>query len=146
MENSEEPDVQTNTNSNESPSILTESDERNYELLVKWDGPDDPDCPFNWSLAEQWAITLLCSMGGMVTLMSASMLAPALSNVGGGPNSSESEANMVVSIFVLAFAFGPMALAPLAEVFGRRLIQFSSYPIVATIIKGKKTSITNKNA
>jgi MFS family permease len=58
----------------------------------------------------------------MVTLMSASMLAPALGDIGDDLNISKSEANMAVSIFVLAFAFGPMALAPLAEVFGRRWV------------------------
>ncbi|OQD95420.1 hypothetical protein PENSOL_c020G02928 [Penicillium solitum] len=49
---------------------------------------------------------------------------PPLLNGGNAPTLSitESEANMVVSIFVLAFAFGPMALAPLAKVFGRRWV------------------------
>ncbi|PYI04401.1 MFS general substrate transporter [Aspergillus sclerotiicarbonarius CBS 121057] len=90
------------------------------ELLVTWDGPDNPECPFNWSLPARWGLTILTSMGGLVTLMSGSMLAPALPSIGKDLNISDSEANMAVSIFVLAFAFGPMVLAPLAEVFGRR--------------------------
>ncbi|KGO37453.1 Major facilitator superfamily domain, general substrate transporter [Penicillium expansum] len=102
--------------------IHTDPDPANDELLVNWNGIDDPDCPFNWTLSKRWGITLPCSMGGMVTLMSASMLAPALGNIGDDLSISESEANMVVSIFVLAFAFGPMVLAPLAEVFGRRWV------------------------
>lgn len=117
-----EPTVRADTTLSDKPPIQTDSDESNDELLVTWDGDDDPNCPFNWSLARRWAITLLCSMGGMVTLMSASMLAPALGDIGHDLNITESEANMVVSIFVLAFAFGPMALAPLAEVFGRRWV------------------------
>ncbi|KAI3287978.1 hypothetical protein DTO002I6_7591 [Penicillium roqueforti] len=92
------------------------------ELLVEWKGPGDPACPFNWTLSKRWAITLLCSIGGMVTLISVFMLAPALGNIGDDLGISESEANMVVSIFVLAFAFGPMVLAPLAEVFGHRWV------------------------
>ena len=102
--------------------IHTDPDPASDELLVEWKASDDPECPFNWSLSKRWAITLLCSMGGMVTLISTSMLAPALGNIGDDLNISESEANMVVSIFVLAFAFGPMVLAPLAEVFGRRWV------------------------
>ncbi|CAI7671285.1 unnamed protein product [Penicillium palitans] len=50
------------------------------------------------------------------------MLAPALGSISTDLSITESEANMVVSIFVLAFALGPMALAPLAEVFGRRWV------------------------
>ncbi|KAJ5791827.1 uncharacterized protein N7518_008838 [Penicillium psychrosexuale] len=97
------------------------------ELLVEWKGPGDPACPFNWTLSKRWAITLPCSIGGMVTLISVFMLAPALGNIGDDLGISESEANMVVSIFVLAFAFGPMVLAPLAEVFGHRWGPFTGW-------------------
>lgn len=102
--------------------IHIDPDPASDELLVEWKGPGDPACQFNWSLSKRWAITLLCSMGGMVILISASMLAPALNNIGDGLGISESEANMVVSIFVLVFAFGPMVLALLAEVFGHRWV------------------------
>ncbi|BCS29603.1 MFS transporter [Aspergillus puulaauensis] len=124
MEKLKDPEI--GETSNEPSENLNQPQDTNAnpedELLVDWDGPDDPNCPFNWSLPKRWAITLLCSMGGMVTLMSASMLAPALGDIAADLNISHSEANMVVSIFVLAFAFGPMALAPLAEVFGRRWV------------------------
>lgn len=64
----------------DTPPNLTDDD-----LLVTWDSQTDPSCPFNWSLTRWWAITLLCSMGGMVTLMSASMLAPALGSISTDP-------------------------------------------------------------
>ena len=89
-------------------------------LLVTWEGEDDPNKPKNWSLARKWTITLLTSCGGLVCLMSSTMLAPALENVAHDLNISRATANMTLSIFVLAFAFGPMVLAPMAEVFGRR--------------------------
>jgi len=86
---------------------------------VTWD-EDDPTNPQNWSLTRRWIITILTSMGGLVCLMSSTMLAPALGNIAHDLNISQSEASMTLSIFVLAFAFGPMVLAPMAEVFGRR--------------------------
>ncbi|KAF7585590.1 hypothetical protein BBP40_010497 [Aspergillus hancockii] len=43
-------------------------------------------------------------------------------DIGADLKISESEVNMVVSVFVLAFAFGPMALAPLAKVFSHRWV------------------------
>lgn len=52
--------------------------------------------------------------------MSGAMLAPALQAISQDLNTSEDEAQLFLSIFVLAFAFGPMVLSPLAEVFGRR--------------------------
>ena len=89
-------------------------------LLVTWDGEDDPTNPKNWTLARKWAITILTSFGGLVCLMSSTMLAPALGKIAHDLHISQDKANMTLSIFVLAFAFGPMVLAPMAEVFGRR--------------------------
>ncbi|KAL2371819.1 hypothetical protein RJ035_002834 [Blastomyces gilchristii] len=90
------------------------------ELLVDWDGPDDPKNPLNWSRFRKWAVALLTSLGGLVTLMSGAMLAPALDAIAKDLNTSPGTTNMCLSIFVLAFAFGPMVLAPMTEIFGRR--------------------------
>ncbi|KAI8964592.1 MFS general substrate transporter [Daldinia sp. FL1419] len=89
-------------------------------LLVTWNGDDDPEHPYNWSLTRKWVITILLSNGGLVTLMSGAMLAPALKSIAADLKTDEEEAQIFLSIFVLAFAFGPMVLSPLAEVFGRR--------------------------
>ncbi|XDG08612.1 hypothetical protein ABKA04_008227 [Annulohypoxylon sp. FPYF3050] len=88
--------------------------------LVAWNGEDDPEHPYNWSLLRKWSITILLSNGGLVTLMSGAMLAPALQSISADLHTEEEETQIFLSIFVLAFAFGPMVLSPLAEVFGRR--------------------------
>ena len=54
--------------------------------------------------------------------MSSTMLAPALGTIARDLHVTQERANMALSIFVLAFAFGPMVLAPMAEVFGRRKV------------------------
>ncbi|EGX94298.1 MFS multidrug transporter [Cordyceps militaris CM01] len=89
-------------------------------LLVAWNGDDDPDHPYNWNQPLKWAITILLSFGGLVTLMSGAMLAPALQDIAHDFNTNEKNAQIFLSIYVLAFAFGPMVLAPCTEVFGRR--------------------------
>ncbi|KAI1378896.1 MFS general substrate transporter [Hypoxylon crocopeplum] len=106
----------------------TDSQKQDNEdsLLVTWDGDDDPEHPYNWSLTRRWAITILLSGGGLVTLMSGAMLAPALSSISRDLNTGEEETQIFLSIFVLAFAFGPMVLSPLAEVFGRRPVWLAS--------------------
>ncbi|KAI1078848.1 MFS general substrate transporter [Whalleya microplaca] len=103
-----------------SEPLTDSSREETESLLVTWDGDNDPAHPFNWSLTRKWVITILLSNGGLITLMSGAMLAPALPAIAKDLQSSEEEAQIFLSIFVLAFAFGPMVLAPLAEVFGRR--------------------------
>ncbi|KAI0384215.1 MFS general substrate transporter [Hypomontagnella monticulosa] len=95
-------------------------------FLVTWNGDDDPEHPYNWPLARKWAITILLSNGGLVTLMSGAMLAPALETISADLKTGEEETQIFLSIFVLAFAFGPMVLSPLAEVFGRRPVWIAS--------------------
>ncbi|MCJ1290234.1 hypothetical protein MMC34_001770 [Xylographa carneopallida] len=92
------------------------------QLLVTFDGPDDPVDPFNWPLPRKWGIALLSSFGGLVTLMSGTMMAPALPQIGSDLNIGDATTQMTLSIFVLSFAFGPMVLAPLAEIYGRRRV------------------------
>ena len=52
--------------------------------------------------------------------MSGSMMAPALFAIGEDLGTGDVETQLTLSIFVLAFAFGPLILASLTEVFGRR--------------------------
>ena len=78
--------------------------------------------PFNWSIQRRWAIVFLSSLEGLVTLMSSTMLAPALSDIGRDLSMGVAETQLTLSIFVLSFAFGPMVLAPLAEIYGRRRV------------------------
>ncbi|KAF4503314.1 MFS multidrug transporter [Fusarium agapanthi] len=66
------------------------------------------------------AITLLLSSGGLVTLMSGTMLALALETISHDIDTDAEKTQIFLSIFVLAFSFGSMVLSPLAEVFGRR--------------------------
>ncbi|MCJ1321674.1 hypothetical protein MMC15_007019 [Xylographa vitiligo] len=107
-------------------SIATGADctttESNSQLLVTFDGPDDPADPFNWPLPRKWGIALLSSLGGLVTLMSGTMMAPALAEIGSDLDIGNATTQMTLSIFVLSFAFGPMVLAPLAEIYGRRRV------------------------
>ncbi|KAI1384940.1 MFS general substrate transporter [Hypoxylon trugodes] len=94
--------------------------------LVTWDSPEDPANPFNWPQWMKWAVTLLTSLGGMVTLMSSTMMAPALPAISQDLHTDDARTQLTLSIFVLSFAFGPMALAPMTEVFGRKPVWLSS--------------------
>lgn len=58
-------------------------------------------------------------------MMSGSMIAPALPELSRDLDMSEANAQLSLSIFILAFAFGPMFLAPFAELYGRRPIWLS---------------------
>jgi len=96
--------------------------------LVAWDGPDDPANPKNWSMKRKWAATVIVSSFTFISPVSSSMVAPAL----GAMSADLGVTNQVVqelmlSIFILAYAVGPLILGPLSEIFGRvPVLQFAN--------------------
>ncbi|MCJ1391464.1 hypothetical protein MMC18_004328 [Xylographa bjoerkii] len=99
---------------------VTREIEQTDQFLVTFSSPDDLLNPLNWPNHRKWTVTLLCSMSGLVTLMSGTMMAPALAAIGHDLRLDDAAANLTLSIFVLAFAFGPILLAPISEIYGRR--------------------------
>ncbi|KAI4119372.1 MAG: hypothetical protein LQ338_007285 [Usnochroma carphineum] len=88
--------------------------------LVTWDGPDDPENPKNWSTKRRWAATIVVSSFTFISPVSSSMVAPAIQAIAKDFNiTNEVESQMVLSVFVLAYAVGPLFLGPLSEVYGR---------------------------
>ncbi|KAJ1547470.1 hypothetical protein HK405_005758, partial [Cladochytrium tenue] len=90
---------------------------------VNWDGPDDPENPRNWRPSAKWSLTVLVSFYTLVPAIASSMVAPAMSYVATDINDNASvDLHMIMTIFVLAFAIGPFALAPLSEFYGRAVV------------------------
>ncbi|KZM20465.1 uncharacterized protein EKO05_0004578 [Ascochyta rabiei] len=91
--------------------------------LVSWESADDPANPKNWSMKRKWAATLIVSCFTLVSPISSSMIAPALSSISQEFNiTNEVEAQLTLSIFVLAYAIGPLFLGPLSEIYGRVIV------------------------
>ncbi|KAH6674831.1 polyamine transporter 3 [Halenospora varia] len=91
---------------------------------LTWDGPDDPDNPKNWPLRKKWGA--LCGISAFVLMspLSSTIVAPALDQIARDLDAHGAEKTMVVSIFVLAFAVGPLIASPLSEIYGRtRVVQ-----------------------
>ncbi|KAI0329280.1 MFS polyamine transporter [Cubamyces sp. BRFM 1775] len=97
-------------------------------LIINWEGPDDPQNPKNWSFKKKWAATLIVSAFTFISPVSSSMMAPASEQIAqefGITNSSVIA--LLTSVFVAAYAFGPLILGPLSELFGRsRVLQLAN--------------------
>ncbi len=71
------------------------------------------------------------------------MIAPALTQISRDLHTDNATTQMALSIFVLSFAVGPMVLAPLTEVFGRRPVWLLSgcfYILWSTVCGFSKTN------
>ncbi|KIJ49828.1 hypothetical protein M422DRAFT_27552 [Sphaerobolus stellatus SS14] len=108
----------------ENESAVAQSD----VVIVTWDGPDDPGNPKNWSKGKKWAATFVVSSYTFISPISSSMMAPAVPEISrqfGVTNTVVQ--SMLVSIFILSYAFGPLFLGPLSEIFGRaRVLQLAN--------------------
>ncbi|KAK5946090.1 hypothetical protein PMZ80_000229 [Knufia obscura] len=95
---------------------------------IGWDGPNDPDNPKNWTQTRKWASTLTVAMFTFISPIASSMVAPALSDVARDLNVPPGfQTSLLLSIFILSYAFGPLLLGPLSEVFGRTRVLQSSF-------------------
>ncbi|KAL1883778.1 hypothetical protein VTK73DRAFT_8314 [Phialemonium thermophilum] len=88
--------------------------------LVTWDGPDDPQNPKLWSFKKKWAAVVVVSFFTLISPISSTMLAPATTAIGRELSIPSSlEQALTLSIFVLAYAVGPLFLGPMSELYGR---------------------------
>ncbi|KAI9725536.1 MAG: hypothetical protein M1828_003024 [Chrysothrix sp. TS-e1954] len=72
-------------------------------------------------MSLKWLIITLQSIFDLMTIMSASFIAPALPAIANDLHIENGAVlNVCLSIFVLSFAFGPLLLGPMSETFGRR--------------------------
>ncbi|KIJ49837.1 hypothetical protein M422DRAFT_115393, partial [Sphaerobolus stellatus SS14] len=97
--------------------------------IVDWDGPDDPENPKNWKRSRKWIVVcLVLSAYTFISPISSSMMAPAVPEISCQFDVTNTVVqSMLVSIFVLSYAFGPLLLGPLSEVFGRaRVLQLAN--------------------
>ncbi|GFF40208.1 uncharacterized transporter C1529.01 [Aspergillus udagawae] len=88
--------------------------------VVDWDGPDDLARPVNWHKKRKWLNVTSIAFLTFLTPLASSTVAPAEGLVIESFNiTSESLASFVVSIYLVGFAVGPLALGPLSEIYGR---------------------------
>ncbi|KAM5542678.1 hypothetical protein V8D89_003639 [Ganoderma adspersum] len=101
--------------------VAAKSESRDANVIVvDWDGPDDPANPRNWKIQQKWAEALTVSAFTFISPVSSSMVAPAATQIASTFNITDQfQVNLTISIFVLAYAFGPLILGPLCEIFGR---------------------------
>ncbi|KAI1284329.1 major facilitator superfamily domain-containing protein [Xylaria sp. FL0933] len=88
--------------------------------IVDWDGPNDPANPLNWSQAKKNVHIILVSIFALTANLAATMFAPGAAQLSEEFHITNSVIEtFTVNIYLLAFAVGPLFLAPLSEVYGR---------------------------
>ncbi|EAW12445.1 MFS transporter [Aspergillus clavatus NRRL 1] len=88
--------------------------------LVWWDGENDPANPLNWPPFIKWLHVAIISSGTFTIPLASSIVAPGVIQLANDFHTNDQlRETIVVSIFVLGLAFGPLLVAPLSELYGR---------------------------
>jgi len=88
-------------------------------ILVKWE-PKDPANPRNWSASYKAWITFQLGMLALAASLGSSIVAPAEPVIAEYLGISEEVTILVISLYVIGFAVGPVFWAPISEIWGRR--------------------------
>ncbi|KAF2850579.1 citrinin biosynthesis transporter CtnC [Plenodomus tracheiphilus IPT5] len=120
------PDIEKGPDNNDHAAVAQAD-----AFLVEFGGPDDPDCPKNWTEKRRWAITV--SMGLMVftVTFASSIFSVNIGYVQHRFGVDRVVATLGVALFVLGFVFGPIAFGPMSEVLGRRTPLFAGFALFA---------------
>ncbi|MCJ1281917.1 hypothetical protein MMC26_001240 [Xylographa opegraphella] len=95
--------------------------------IVDWDGPNDPMKAVNWSKKKKWTTIGCLSAMTFITPLASSMFAPGVPQVLSDFNSDDALlGSFVVSVYILGYATGPLIVAPLSELYGRRWVYHST--------------------
>ncbi|KAI1469763.1 MFS general substrate transporter [Daldinia caldariorum] len=122
----------TETPSGAIPGPVRPDGERRYKLVTFT--PGDPENPKNWSKAYKWYCTMVVAATCFVVAFSSSVITADIAGVSDEFGVSEEVALLSISLFVVGFGVGPMAFAPLSEIYGRRIIYGTTLLIAVIFI------------
>ncbi|KAE8160756.1 major facilitator superfamily domain-containing protein [Aspergillus tamarii] len=99
------------------PPLLPDED----DYIVTFDGPDDPQHPFNWSFPVKLYTSVMVCFGTFISSFASAVFAPGTAGVAKAFGVSTEVGILGTTLFVLGFASGPLIWAPSSELIGRRL-------------------------
>ncbi|KAI8313047.1 putative MFS-type transporter [Colletotrichum sp. SAR11_59] len=104
----------------------------NYKLVTFT--PGDKENPKNWSKAYKWYCTMVVALTCFVVAFCSSVITADIAGVAEEFHVSEEAALVSITVFVIGFGVGPMAFAPLSEIYGRQVIYGSTLLLAVVFI------------
>ena len=90
------------------------------DMIVDFDGPDDPYRPINWLFKKKVITTLLYGLTTMSVTLGSSIFSPATQRVAANYHVGTEVATLGTALFLFGLGLGPLVWAPLSELYGRK--------------------------
>lgn len=96
---------------------------------LAWDSPSDPANPQNWSKTKKWFITMTTAFCALVVSFGSSLYTCGILDMAKKGMASREVLLLGLFLYVVGLSFGPMIAAPLSEVFGRKIVYLTTFPL-----------------
>ncbi|KAL3258503.1 hypothetical protein ABHI18_006008 [Aspergillus niger] len=107
------------------------------DIVVDWNGPDDPECPRNWPKSRKWLNVLLISLQGTLSPIASTILTLGVFDIASEFRlTSPYTPALPIAFYLVGLALGPLGVAPCSEIFGRRPIYTICFAIFTILNVG----------
>ncbi|KAH8826531.1 MFS polyamine transporter [Flagelloscypha sp. PMI_526] len=96
------------------------------EKPISWDGPSDPQNPYNWSFRLRWFYTIISILMALNVTFASSAPTVTIISLQHEFHVSLEVTELTISLFLVGYIFGPLFWGPGSEVIGRRPIFIGS--------------------
>ncbi|GAA5830956.1 hypothetical protein JCM5353_004453 [Sporobolomyces roseus] len=96
--------------------VKREGLEDDYEYLVRWDGPDDPENPQNFSRGKKLFISGQVCLMTFSVYLGASLITASETGLQEEFGISQTVSILALSLYILGYGIGPMLWSPLQEI------------------------------
>ena len=97
------------------------------DVLVDFDGPDDPYRPLNWTVKKNAMTTVLYGLTTMGAPMASSIYSPTVDTIAEEFGVGSETSLLGISLLLLGFGLGPLLWAPVSEIYGRKVAVLYPY-------------------
>ncbi|EXJ85864.1 hypothetical protein A1O1_06233 [Capronia coronata CBS 617.96] len=116
------------------------ADQEKDEILVGWDGDNDPENPQNWSTGVKVWVTFQLTLLAFAASLGSSILSSANPTLAKYLGVSEIVVTLDTSLYIIGFACGPLLWAPISEIWGRRISMLPAMACLGIFSIGTATS------
>ncbi|CAK7237350.1 hypothetical protein SEUCBS140593_009930 [Sporothrix eucalyptigena] len=117
-------------------------DDMDPAFQVRFEGPNDPEDPHNLPSLTKAIFTLILGLLAFTGSLGSSIVTPAEQLIAKDLGMSYEETVLLLALFVLGFALGPLLWAPISEAYGRRWSMLPAVFILGVFSIGSATSKT----
>ncbi|KAK6204782.1 multidrug resistance protein 2 [Scheffersomyces amazonensis] len=96
-------------------SIADVKDTINDQIVVGWDGDDDPENPYNWPVHRKVFLLAEVAFLTVSVYMGAAIYTPGVNQIMEKFDIDQTKATLPLTMFVIGYGIGPMFLSPMTE-------------------------------